>query len=678
MPTTYKPVVIIIDDFTNKSSVYSNTTLYDAGFLHLYRQHDFYTTAYGYYDGYGDVDYSEYVIKDTTLNFHQTPNASGYDIGLSFEGSYIDPLYGYDAYYNDYEEWVGHNTSANTTQHGDWVLEAFRQQADNPNDSQVILIDLDSNGGYIDNAQSINLFSLITSSYSGKTMTTLEGIIEEWLILNSTDSVTYLPVALSYSIAGPMATQNESYALDMLSSFYTTVVQAIPNVNSNGFVWGNTYSDVVNVGAYNVDANNYSLHGNPMDPTVIDILANGYVERSGWENGWNFGTSFATPRVTAEITNMWVEYLNTLNQQLASGEITQADIDNAEGVSYADYVTEILNTISTDVYIELAQGWVDAPLSVLADDVATSSGPIQVSQLNIGLSNYQIAGSSLTQPEFVVADASGKITGTSVVDTIQSDALANLIQTLGGNDVVTLMADGTWEAGYKAKNVAQGDEIGTNQSITLSGMNRFSDVIDAGTGTDTLNLTLGNDAFFLEDIYSAFHQEVVLTPSSQGESSAQRMVGLENIYAGAGDDIVDLSSINYLNNTMISVWGDVGDDVIWASSGDDVLYGGADNDILFGGSGSDTLSGGMGEDIFQFSASAGNDVINDFELSSDSIQLYYRAQDNHAKTDLSLANGLLTWDVDNTANDVVIDLSHTIASSNLNDVEALISFVEIV
>jgi hypothetical protein len=43
-----------------------------------------------------------------------------------------------------------------------------------------------------------------------------------------------------------------------------------------------------------------------------------------------------------------------------------------------------------------------------------------------------------------------------------------------------------------------------------------------------------------------------------------------------------------------------------------------------------------------------------------------------------LANGILTWDVDATNNDVVIDLSATVSSSDLNDLDALISFVEIV
>ena len=79
--------------------------------------------------------------------------------------------------------------------------------------------------------------------------------------------------------------------------------------------------------------------------------------------------------------------------------------------------------------------------------------------------------------------------------------------------------------------------------------------------------------------------------------------------------------------------------------------------------------------------SAGSDVITDFDFdvsgSVDSIQLYYRAEDNHPNSNLTLANGILTWDVDATNNDVVIDLSATVVSTQILD-DLSIVFVEIV
>ena len=43
---------------------------------------------------------------------------------------------------------------------------------------------------------------------------------------------------------------------------------------------------------------------------VVDVFADGFVEKSGWGN--NFGTSFATPRVTAELVNLFDEYLTPI------------------------------------------------------------------------------------------------------------------------------------------------------------------------------------------------------------------------------------------------------------------------------------------------------------------------------------------------------------------------------
>ena len=117
---------------------------------------------------------------------------------------------------------------------------------------------------------------------------------------------------------------------------------------------------------------------------------------------------------------------------------------------------------------------------------------------------------------------------------------------------------------------------------------------------------------------------------------------------------------------------------LWGSNGDDTIDGGEGNDSLFGGSGSDTLTGGTGSDVFQFTATSGSDEITDFDTNNDAIQLYYRAQDNHSNTDLNLITGILTWNVDATDNDVLIDMSATTTSSDLNDIVSLITFVEIV
>jgi len=254
----------------------------------------------------------------------------------------------------------------------------------------------------------------------------------------------------------------------------------------------------------------------------------------------------------------------------------------------------------------------------------------------------------------------------------------DIINAGSGNDTIILTTDNVWDSSIVAKNVSNDSSTGTNEKISLAGLNRFSDVIDGGADVDTINLTDGNDAFFIDDVYSEHHSSLTLTSTTQGVDSTARVVDLEVINAGEGNDIVDLTSTNFVLATAVAINGEAGNDNLWGSNGSDIIDGGTGDDSIFGGTGADTLTGGTGADIFQFTATAGSDVITDFDVGGDSIELYYRAEDNHTNADLSLASGILTWDVDSTSNDVVIDLSDTINSSDLNDLDALITFVEIV
>jgi len=271
------------------------------------------------------------------------------------------------------------------------------------------------------------------------------------------------------------------------------------------------------------------------------------------------------------------------------------------------------------------------------------------------------------------------LNGTAGVDNITTLEGADVVYALAGNDTINLSADSVWSSGYAALNVSNDASVGTNQKIDLAGLNRFSDVIDGGADVDTLNLTDGNDAFFIDDVYSAHHSSLSLASTTQGLDSIARILDLEIINAGEGNDIVDLTSTNFILAQAVEINGEAGNDVLWGSNGNDSINGGDGNDTINGGAGFDDLSGGTGADIFQFTATSGSDDILDFDITQDSIQLYYRAGDDHTNADLDLTNGVLTWDVlINDVDNVVIDLSATVSSSDLNDLDALISFVEIV
>ena len=175
-----------------------------------------------------------------------------------------------------------------------------------------------------------------------------------------------------------------------------------------------------------------------------------------------------------------------------------------------------------------------------------------------------------------------------------------------------------------------------------------------------------SDAFFLHDSFSGFYEEVDKSLTDhEGMASAKRVLSVETIDAGGGDDIVDLTS-SLFNMDEISgmvVDGGLGNDVIWASSGDDDLRGGEGNDILFGGKGTDTLTGGSGSDVFQFTLSSGNDTITDFNISEgDKIQLWKGSNDSNTVTYTQNGNDtIITWQ------DVRIDVNmdHTVAAQHV-------------
>jgi Ca2+-binding RTX toxin-like protein len=81
----------------------------------------------------------------------------------------------------------------------------------------------------------------------------------------------------------------------------------------------------------------------------------------------------------------------------------------------------------------------------------------------------------------------------------------------------------------------------------------------------------------------------------------------DSILGGAGDD---------------RLLGNAHNDTLRGGSGNDLLIAGGENDLLDGGAGDDTLRGGDGADVFIFYPDAGNDIIQDFDVLSDSLQFH--------------------------------------------------------
>jgi Ca2+-binding RTX toxin-like protein len=191
-----------------------------------------------------------------------------------------------------------------------------------------------------------------------------------------------------------------------------------------------------------------------------------------------------------------------------------------------------------------------------------------------------------TTGEDLIAGAAGndKLLGGGGNDTLDGGAGADYLYGGGGDDLLTLSSEGTWSSGYGAQNAGSPGVAGTGEIVPIAGKTRNHDKYAGGPGADTLVGTSGSDAIFLDDSFSPIYDAI-----------GPRLIDVEIIRAGAGDDVVDLTSPDY-GYGDVTVYGEDGADILWTSAGNDRLLGGGGNDRLHAGAGDDWLDGGAGAD----------------------------------------------------------------------------------
>ncbi|MCQ2403131.1 MAG: hypothetical protein MJ202_05340 [Lentisphaeria bacterium] len=144
---------------------------------------------------------------------------------------------------------------------------------------------------------------------------------------------------------------------------------------------------------------------------------------------------------------------------------------------------------------------------------------------------------------------------------------------------------GKWDADFLAFNTH------TGESISIQGKNRFSDVFAGQPSADAvLVLTDGDDAVFAEDVYSGWER--------LAESRIQNVTA---IYAGGGDDIVDLTCRDFNEDGVPCL--------LHGGDGDDVLWGGSAAAVFVGGDGDDVLVSRRDDAVFVFDGKWGNDTV---------------------------------------------------------------------
>ena len=121
-------------------------------------------------------------------------------------------------------------------------------------------------------------------------------------------------------------------------------------------------------------------------------------------------------------------------------------------------------------------------------------------------------------------------------------------------------------------------------------------------------------------------------PGTVDEQEA-RIAQIDEIRAGLGDDIVDMTSQRFAYvGDGVRIYGGLGNDTIWANNGNNTLFGdagndrivgGANNDVIAGGIGNDSMHGGGGSDIFCFGNNWGVDTVE--QLAGGEITLWFES-----------------------------------------------------
>ncbi len=135
------------------------------------------------------------------------------------------------------------------------------------------------------------------------------------------------------------------------------------------------------------------------------------------------------------------------------------------------------------------------------------------------------------------------------------------------------------------------------------------------TGSAGNDRMIGGD----EDEIMAAGRGADIVRGRGGDDHIRGQAGDDRLVGGAGDDTLK---------------GGGGVDRLIGNGGEDQLRGGGGADTLKGGRADDVLTGNGGADVFQFGARHGDDVVTDFQLNRDRIEILSGA-DEFAKLSLS-------------------------------------------
>jgi Ca2+-binding RTX toxin-like protein len=188
-----------------------------------------------------------------------------------------------------------------------------------------------------------------------------------------------------------------------------------------------------------------------------------------------------------------------------------------------------------------------------------------------------------------------------------------------------------------------------------------ADILLGGDGNDELYGQAGIDWLQGDDgddrLYGGDGHDYL--SGDQGNDRLYGASGEDSLDGGAGDDGRD--TLDGGDGRDLLIGGDGGGS-LQGDAGNDTLYGGAGNDTLRGGNGTDILIGGGGADHFQLEMNQGWDIIQDFQIGLDKIQLAGLTFGDITITQGSGEASADAWVTSTTSGELMLSLANTDAS----------------
>ncbi|GAB4386410.1 MAG: hypothetical protein Kow00121_52930 [Elainellaceae cyanobacterium] len=298
---------------------------------------------------------------------------------------------------------------------------------------------------------------------------------------------------------------------------------------------------------------------------------------------------------------------------------------------------------STFVVSKLIDNAADSEVGedLLASTVGTAAGPAGPGQLGPGVYSvwYQETGANTTYEFNVVLDtppAPGQIQfGSSDIEVNEAAGTIDITLTrTGGSDgAVSIQLNSTGGTAQNSVdyNVATPLTVSfadgqTEQVVSVAIVN---DALVEGNETAIFALTNPTGGASLGTVATS-----TLTIVDDDQAGVLRGTnGPDTLTGGPGDDRItgrggndrlgggsgdDRLSGNSEDDRLV---GGSGDDWLQGGNGNDRMAGGSGDDFLNGGQGADTLTGGAGRDTFVLKRRHGSDLIRDFQIDEDSLDL---------------------------------------------------------